>query len=269
INHGIEEGLLQQLRQLSKQFFHLPLPEKQRYARQAGDLQGYGNDMVLFDDQTLDWTDRLYLFVNPQDQKKLHLWPQNPPSFRHTIEEYTHHALTLLNRLLKSMARTLNLPDGTFLKQFGDAPSCHLRFNYYPPCPRPDMVNGVKPHADGSGMTFVLLDDEVEGLQVLKDGAWFRIPAIRGALLVNLGDQLEIMSNGHLKSPVHRVVTNSNSERLTIAMFCSPGTGQEIGPDDRLIDEENPKLYKNTNDYVGIYFQYYQKGLRPIDAVRV
>jgi hypothetical protein len=56
----------------------------------------------------------------------------------------------------------------------------------------PDHVLGVKPHADGSSITFLLQDKEVEGLQVLKDNQWFKVPIIPDALVINLGDQLEV-----------------------------------------------------------------------------
>jgi hypothetical protein len=56
----------------------------------------------------------------------------------------------------------------------------------------PDHVLGLKPHTDGSSITFVLQDKEVEGLQVLKDNQWFKVPIIPDALVINLGDQLEV-----------------------------------------------------------------------------
>jgi len=59
----------------------------------------------------------------------------------------------------------------------------------------PDHVLGTKPHADGSTITFLLQDKEVEGLQVLKDDQWFKVPIIPDALLINVGDQIEVRNN--------------------------------------------------------------------------
>ena len=73
---------LDEVRELTKQFFALPVEEKQKYLRQVNDFQGYGNDMVLYEQQKHDWSDRLYLSVYPQEDRKLKLWPQNPESFR-------------------------------------------------------------------------------------------------------------------------------------------------------------------------------------------
>jgi isopenicillin N synthase-like dioxygenase len=59
----------------------------------------------------------------------------------------------------------------------------------------PDHVLGVKPHADGSSLTNLLQDKQVEGLQVLKDNQWFKVPIIPDALVINVGDLLEVGNN--------------------------------------------------------------------------
>jgi isopenicillin N synthase-like dioxygenase len=94
--------------------------------------------------------------------------------------------------VLKGMARSLNLEDGCFLEQYGKRAIMTARFNYYPKCPRPDLVLGIKPHADGSVITILLPDKEVEGLQFQKDNQWFGVPIISEALLINVGDQAEV-----------------------------------------------------------------------------
>jgi len=58
----------------------------------------------------------------------------------------------------------------------------------------PDHVLGFKPHADGSTITFLLQDKQVEGLQVLKDDQWFKVPIIPDALFINVGDQIEVIT---------------------------------------------------------------------------
>ena len=79
----------------------------------------------------------------------------------------------------------------------------------------------------------------------------------------------QIMSNGIFKSPVHKVVTNSERERISLAVFCLPELNEEIGPIDRLVDESRPRLYKKVKNYVGIYFEYHQQGKRAIEAVKI
>jgi isopenicillin N synthase-like dioxygenase len=94
--------------------------------------------------------------------------------------------------IFKAMAKSLNLEDNCFLDQYGKEATMIARFNYYPKCPRPDLVLGIKPHADGSVITFLLQDKEVEGLQFQKDNQWFKVPIIPEALLINVGDQAEV-----------------------------------------------------------------------------
>lgn len=92
------------------------------------------------------------------------------------------------------MAKSLDLNEEYFTHQLGDMAAVFARFNYYPCCSRPDLVFGLKPHTDGSMITIVLLDKDVEGLQVLKDGEWVRVPSNPYALLVNLGDEMEVIT---------------------------------------------------------------------------
>ncbi|GKF53208.1 non-heme dioxygenase N-terminal domain-containing protein, partial [Tanacetum coccineum] len=82
INHGIGSSLLEKVREIGIQFFKLPVDEKEKCLRDKDDVEGYGNDMVLSNNQTLDWNDRIYLTVIPQHQIKLQFWPQNPTHFR-------------------------------------------------------------------------------------------------------------------------------------------------------------------------------------------
>ena len=98
--------------------------------------------------------------------------------------------------LYKAIAKSLKLDEDCFSRMFiEDGAITQGRFILYPPCPTPELVYGLKPHTDRSGMTVLLQDTEVEGLQVLSDDKWFTVPLIRHALFVNLGDQLQVISD--------------------------------------------------------------------------
>ncbi|KAH1067786.1 hypothetical protein J1N35_032773 [Gossypium stocksii] len=146
------------------------------------------------------------------------------------------------------MAKSLALEENSFSDQFGDNSVMHVRFNFYPPCTRPDKVLGLKPHSDRSWITVLLQDEQVEGLQIVKDEKWITVPVIPHALVVNLGDQMQIMSNGIFKSPVHGVVTNTDKLRISVAMFNEVEPEKEIGPVEGLIDENRPRLYRNVKN---------------------
>lgn len=79
---------------------------------------------------------------------------------------------------------------------------------------------------------------------------------------------MQIMTNGIYKSPMHRVVTNKEKLRISIALFTEPDPESEIGPVDQLIDEQRPKLYRNVRNYGAINYECYQKGLVALDTVR-
>lgn len=67
-----------------------------------------------------------------------------------------------------------------------------MRLNYYPACSRPDEVMGVSPHSDGSSITILLQDEDVAGLQIKHKGEWIPVETIPHALVVNIGDAIEV-----------------------------------------------------------------------------
>lgn len=91
INHSIPHSMLDKLQEVIKKFFQLPAEEKMRYSRSEEDAEGYGNDTIQSEHQILNWCDRLYLRVFPEDQRKLSRWPEKPPAFRDMLHEYGNH----------------------------------------------------------------------------------------------------------------------------------------------------------------------------------
>lgn len=112
---------------------------------------------------------------------------------RETINDYAEKLQPVTDLLLKVMAKSLHLDENSFLQQYGEDPIMAARFNFYPSCPRPELVLGIKPHADGSVIT-ILLQDKVEGLQFVIEDHWVRAPVLADALLVNVGDQIEVVT---------------------------------------------------------------------------
>ncbi|KAI8565656.1 hypothetical protein RHMOL_Rhmol03G0277500 [Rhododendron molle] len=269
IGHGISFQFLDKVREIIIKFFELPIEEKQRHGKAAVAKEGYGLDSLVTEKQVLDWSDRLSVLIYPEDQRDLKLWPEKPQDFRETIEEYAMNIDSVVSILFKAMAKSLKLEESSFSKQFGDRSVMQGRFILYPTCTRPDQVFGVKPHSDGSGVTVLLQDKEVQGLQVLKEDQWLTVPVIPHALFVNLGDQMQIMSNGVFKSPFHRVVTNREREKITVAMFKRPDPEKEIEPVDQLVDEKRPRLYKKVKNYAALNYECFQKGLVPLDTVKI
>lgn len=82
INHGVEHELLEKMEKLAKEFFMLPLEEKEKYPMPPGGIQGYGHAFVFSEEQKLDWCNMFALGLAPAFMRKPELWPSNPPSFR-------------------------------------------------------------------------------------------------------------------------------------------------------------------------------------------
>ncbi|CAL5037120.1 unnamed protein product [Urochloa decumbens] len=275
--HGIEASVMDGLIAASREFFREPLEEKRAYSNLIGgkqwQLEGYGNDPVKTQDQIMDWSDRLHLRVEPEDERNLDRWPGHPESFRGLLHEYTASCKRVKDGILRAMARLLELgEDDGILNQFGDKGTTYARFNYYPACPRPDLVLGIRPHSDVCVLTLLLMDEHVAGLQVLRDGTWYRVPPVRDhTLLVNVGVSLEIMSNGVFWGPVHRVVTNSEKERTSLAMFYSTDLEKEVEPIAELLGEKQPARYRKIKfrNFVAEHYEYFSKRERVIESLKI
>lgn len=246
INHGVCDELIEQMRTVTEEFFKLPLEEKMVYAQLPDNLEGYGQAFVLSEDQKLDWGDMLFLSVRPIPMRKMRFWPIQPATFRETVEKYSSELQKVLICLLGFMEKNLEIDDSKLVDMFKDGIQ-GIRLNYYPPCPQADKVLGASPHADATGLTLLLQVNEVQGLQIRKDGKWVPVKPISGAIIVNVGDIVEIFSNGKYKSIEHRVVINTEKERLSIAAFHSPNMDAMIGPLPELL--RGTDVYYNTETH--------------------
>ncbi|PNY05509.1 1-aminocyclopropane-1-carboxylate oxidase 11 [Trifolium pratense] len=147
-----------------------------------------------------------------------------------------------------------------------------LSFNYYPACPEPELVAGVCPHSDISSIT-VLLQDGIGGLYVRdKDGnSWINVPPVNGALVINIGDVLQIMSNGRYKSIEHRVVANRNKTRISMPIFVNPTPDSVIGPLPEMLENGDEPQYKQVvfSDYFKYFFSKGHDGKKTIEFAKI
>lgn len=111
---------------------------------------------------------------------------------REVNEEYAQYTREVVDKLFKSLSIGLGL-EKDVLKEGtgGENIEYMLKINYYPPCPRPDLALGVAPHTDLSALT-ILVPNQVAGLQVFKDDRWIDAKYIPNALIVHIGDQIEV-----------------------------------------------------------------------------
>ncbi|MCO5561087.1 hypothetical protein L7F22_014708 [Adiantum nelumboides] len=242
-NHGIPLSLLQRTLLVAKQFFDLPLDEKQAYANNPLTYEGYGSRLGVEKGAILDWGDYFFFHVLPTSIRDPSKWPTRPTLWRETMDEYSQHLAKLGYKMLEAISTTLDVSPNTLKESFGDHINLALRVNFYPSCPQPNLTLGLSAHSDPGGLTILLQDEQVSGLQVRRHGKWVPVKPTPGGLIVNLGDQIQIMSNGIYKSVEHRAVVNRDKQRVSIAAFFNPSNEQEVGPIRELVSPKHPARY--------------------------
>ncbi|KAG6433768.1 hypothetical protein SASPL_105385 [Salvia splendens] len=81
-NHGVSPDLMARCREAWREFFQLPLAEKQRYANSPATYEGYGSRLGLEKGVSLDWNDYFFLYFLPIGVKDKNKWPTLPVGIR-------------------------------------------------------------------------------------------------------------------------------------------------------------------------------------------
>ncbi|KAJ1402614.1 Oxoglutarate/iron-dependent dioxygenase [Sesbania bispinosa] len=270
VSHGVQNELLQRMKNATTEFFKLPIEEKDKYAIASNDVQGYGHAYVVSEEQILDWSDALILITHPTWYRKLQFWPETPEGFKDIIEAYSSEVKRVGEELLSSLSVIMGMQKHVLVGLHKESLE-GLRVNYYPPCSTPEQVLGLSPHSDSSTITLLMQDDDVPGLEIRHKGSWVPVTPKSDALVVNVGDVIEILSNGKYKSIEHRAVTNKNKSRTSYAYFLSPSDDVEVEPFDHMIDAQNPKLYKKVRfgDYLRQSMKRKMDGKAHTDVARI
>ncbi|CAL4914472.1 unnamed protein product [Urochloa decumbens] len=271
INHGVPDEVTRNLMNDVVEFLKQPLQAKKECSQQADSLEGYGPAFVVSEDQKLEWADMLYLQVHPSESRELRFWPTRPASFRRSVDVYSLEGRELAYRLLEFMAKGVGA-DPASLRGVFQGQTQGMRVNYYPPCrQQADRVLGLRPHTDVGGLTLLLqMNHDVQGLQVKKDGKWFAVQAVDGALVVNVGDVLEIVSNGRFTSVEHRAVIHPTKVRISVALFHNPDQNTVVSPLPEFMKGDKVR-YKSTNyqDFLKLYFTAKLDGRKHVERLKL
>lgn len=252
VNHGFGSDVSGGMLDVARRFFELPLPERARHM--SADVRApvrYGTSFNQAKDAVLCWRDFLKLVCQPLPEVAPR-WPQQPADLRDVATRYATASHALFMEVMAAALDALGIPAsasaGGMLGELAAASSHMMTVNCYPACPQPELTLGMPPHSDYGLFTFVL-QDHVEGLQVMHDGRWLTVDPVPGSFVVNVGDHLEIYSNGRYKSVLHRVRVNSTRPRISVASFHSLPAERVIGPAPELVDDEagNPRRYMDTD----------------------
>ncbi len=229
-DHGIPDELITRAEDKAKAFFALPEEVKRKYlVPGGGGARGYtpfgvetakgrkAHDLKEFWHVGRD----LAPGHRFRDHMADNLWPSEVPSFKDTFQALfaTFDAAGL--KLLKAIARYLKIDEDYFEDAARDGNSV-LRALHYPPIPEPTGEHiRAGAHEDINAIT-LLLGAEEAGLELLtRDGHWIPVSPKPGQLVINIGDMLQRLTNGKLRSTSHRVV-NPTPDRASQARYSMP-----------------------------------------------
>ncbi|RZS26864.1 hypothetical protein BHM03_00060269 [Ensete ventricosum] len=237
-NHGIEDGVMEAVKRLVKQHYEESMRESFYESELA---QGLRRGTKASD---ADWETSFFYRHRPDSNIN-----DLPQLVRDAMKQYVEQVVKLAEKLAELLSDNLGLPT-TYLKNALAEPFVGTKVAMYPKCSNPELVMGLRGHTDAGGIILLLQDDTVPGLEFLKDGEWVAVPPAQGhRIFVNLGDQVEVVSNGVYKSIRHRVLADGTGSRLSIATFYNPGGDAIISPAAELV---YPSRYR-FQDYLDYY----------------
>ncbi|XP_047312495.1 protein DOWNY MILDEW RESISTANCE 6-like [Impatiens glandulifera] len=269
INHGVSEDLTTDMMLVAEEFFALPMEDKaELYSDDQTKLCRMKMSIDYANEKVHYWRENFQQPCYPL-QDHINDWPTNPPRYREVARKYVVEVRQTLLLILDLICEGLGL-ENEYMKELVSLEQLMI-LNHYPKCPDPRLVLGLPKHCDPHILT-LLNQGQIPGLQVYKDQQWFSIPPIPNAFVVNIGYIFEIISNGKLKSGVHRVVTNSDKARTTIANFIFPSLEDHIEPSKKLLDTSNTAhLFKKFvfKEFYISYLTDVREGKDPLQHYRV
>ena len=230
--HGIADDLIGDVLALSRRFFALPDAEKLAIEMvRSPQFRGYNRAGRELTRGRPDWREQLDIGAERPARRidrslppwtRLqgpNQWPAALPQLRPILLRYQDEVTALAIRITRILALSLGQSDDVFEPIYTPAPNQLLKIIRYPGRDPGDGDQGVGPHKD-SGFVTVLLQDARDGLQVEGSDGWIDAPPRPGTFVVNIGELLELASDGYLRANSHRVVSPpAGTDRLSIAFF--------------------------------------------------
>ena len=268
--HGVEMSLINEFRKISHEFFEQPLENKMKFTHPVdGTPRGYrvfagealGRASIAGEPPDLkefyhigpnEWPDDEY-HTSREGQEYFipNIWPDRPSGFKSIALNYYREMEILEKHLMQISAIALGINQNYFDDKMDKHVSA-MRINYYPPQRQSPMEGQLRagPHTDYGGMTILMGEDEVGGLQVrTRHGNWIEVQTRPEFFVINIGDLLMQWTNDKWISNLHRV-SNPPSEvatsarRISIVFFHQPNYDALVQCIPTCTDSKNPPRYK-------------------------
>lgn len=232
VGHGVPRAQMEQVLGLAREFFALPTDTKNQISQlKSPQFRGYSRIGGEFTNGRVDWREQIDIgperpiIDGAEGYWRLqgpNLWPVAPAGFRAAFESWTAALSVVGLRLLRHWAVSLGAAEDTFDAAFADRPATLLKVVRYPGTA--DTSQGVGAHKDSGVLTLLLVEPGSEGLQVEGvKGEWIDVPPLPGALVVNIGELLEVATGGYLRATRHRVLAPPpGTDRVSIPFFLNP-----------------------------------------------
>lgn len=252
VNHGISHDLLDTVERRTKEHYRKCMEQRFKEMVASKGLEGVQSEI-----SDLDWESTFFLRHLPESN--MAEIPDLEEDYRKVMKEFALEVEKLAEQLLDLLCENLGLEKGYLKKAFhgSKGPNFGTKVSNYPPCPKPDLIKGLRAHTDAGGIILLFQDDKVSGLQLFKDGQWIDVPPMKHSIVINLGDQLEVITNGKYKSVLHRVIAQTDGTRMSIASFYNPGSDAVMYPAPELVEKEaeESQIYPKFvfEDYMKLY----------------
>lgn len=238
-NHGVPPELITDLRNQAAIFFNQPMADKLRLKVDPR-LRGYlpldyssydGEERAAKSHQEGYWVGYERKVSDTVPMQGPNLWPDNQPDLKRAMLAYFDAMERLAGALRRGFSAALGMPVSGLDGHFAE-PMSMLKLNHYPPQDAPESVKhiGVVPHSDSGAFT-ILWQDEGDGLEIQnKSGEWIGAPSIPDTFVINIGNVMQIWTDGRFSSTPHRVINRGGRDRYSIPFFVHPGADAPVGP---------------------------------------